>query len=74
MGFVFYDSYYSIGALCTRFTLVKIMFEWSIAQKQKKVIQNESMMHHGFPRPTSFRSTYTMKEWKDMEVANDYND
>ncbi len=50
------------------------MFEWSIAQKQKKVIQNESMMHHGFPRPTSFRSTYTMKEWKDMEVANDYND
>jgi hypothetical protein len=53
---------------------IKIMFERFIAQKQKKVIQNESMMHHGFPIPTSFRSTYIMKEWKDMEVANDYND
>jgi hypothetical protein len=53
---------------------IKIMLEWSIAHKQKKVIRNEIMVHHGFPRPTSFWNTNITKEWKDMEVANDYND
>jgi hypothetical protein len=50
------------------------MLEWSIAHKQKKVIWNKIMVHHSFPRPTSFRNTYIIKEWKDMDVANDYND
>jgi hypothetical protein len=32
------------------------------------------MVHHGFTRPTSFKSIYTMKEWKEVESDNDYND
>jgi hypothetical protein len=53
---------------------IKIMFEWSFAQKYIKVIRNEIMVDHGFPRPTSIMNTYSMKEWKEVEVANDYND
>jgi len=50
------------------------MVEWSLAEKHKKVIKHEIMVHHGFWRPTSFKSIYTMKEWKEVESANDYND
>jgi len=53
---------------------IKTMVEWSLAQKHKKVIKHEIMVHHGFERPTSFKSIYTMKEWKEVESANDYND
>jgi hypothetical protein len=35
---------------------------------------HEIMVHHGFSRPNSFKSTYTMKEWKEVEASNEYND
>jgi hypothetical protein len=53
---------------------IKTMLEWSLPQKHKKVIKHEIMVHHGFSRPISFKSIYTMKEWKEVECANDYND
>jgi hypothetical protein len=53
---------------------IKTMLKWSFPQKHKKVVKDEIMVHHGFPRPTSFKSIYTMKEWKEVECANDYND
>jgi hypothetical protein len=52
---------------------IKIMLEWSLAQKHKKVIKHETMVHHSFLRPISFKSIYTMKEWKEVEFVKDYN-
>jgi len=49
------------------------MLELSLAQKHKKVINHEIMVHHGFLRLILFKSTYTMKEWKEVEAMNDYN-
>jgi len=49
------------------------MLKCSIVQKHRKVIKHEIMVHHNFPRPISLRSTYPMKEWKEVEVVNDYN-
>jgi hypothetical protein len=51
-----------------------LRFEWSLVHKYIKVIRNEIMVDHGFPKPTSIKSTYSMKEWKKVEVVNDYND
>jgi hypothetical protein len=31
------------------------------------------MVHHNFPKQISFKSIYTMKEWKEVEVVDDYN-
>jgi hypothetical protein len=53
---------------------IKTMFEWSFAQKYIKMTMNEIMVDHGFPRPTSIVNTYSMKEWKEVEVTDDYND
>ncbi len=53
---------------------IKTMLEWCLVEKHKKVIKHEIMVHHGFPIPTSFKSTYTMKEWKEVKSTNDYND
>jgi hypothetical protein len=52
---------------------IKTMLEWSIAHKHKKVIKHEIMVHHNFPRPISSKSTYTMKQWKEVEVVNTIN-
>jgi hypothetical protein len=53
---------------------IKKMLEWSLILKHKKVTKHEIMVHHGFLRPTLFIITYTMKEWKEVEAINDYND
>jgi hypothetical protein len=45
MGFVFCDSYYSIGALCTRFTLVRMK---GYKVRWKDVYVGQLMTHHVF--------------------------
>jgi hypothetical protein len=32
------------------------------------------MVHRGFSRLISVRSTYTMKEWKEVKAINEYDD